>query len=91
MCVCVYVCRLCVCVCVCVCRNQHRDNCGVICPRKSLCTNCFHESFFIICPSSSPTSFSRRIMRTAIHFTRMGDAVEIFLNDENAVPAKSLY
>ena len=30
-------------------------------------------------------------MRTAIHFTRMGDTVEIFLNDENVVPAKSLY
>lgn len=82
---------MCMRVCVCLCRNQHRDNCGVIYPGKSLCTNCLHESFFIICPSSSPTSFSRRIMRTAIHFTRMGDAVEIFLNDENVVPAKSLY
>lgn len=54
--------------CVCVCVHQHRDNCRVIRPWRSLCTNCLHGSFLIIC---SPTSFSR-IMGTAITLTKDG-------------------
>ena len=78
-----------VCVCVCV-EISTGISVESSIPGRVCILIAFMRVFLIMCPSSSSTSFSRRIMWTAIYFTRMGDAVEIFLNDENAVPAKSL-